>query len=80
MLNYYQTEKLSKVFSIGLGDGRNDIEMLELVDYSIVIKSHKGTHLDLNKVELVYKSESKGPQGWNEEVLRFLENYSLLKR
>ena len=70
--------KSKDILTVALGDGRNDKEMLELVDYSIVIKSHNGTYLALDKEELVFKSKYEGPKGWNEEIIRFLKSYSLL--
>jgi mannosyl-3-phosphoglycerate phosphatase len=51
--------------SIGLGDGYNDIPMLENVDFPVLIKRPDGTHIEFKKAT---KSGLIGPEGWNEVV------------
>lgn len=55
--------------SIALGDGENDIVMLESVDVPIVIKNHKGGYLNCD-IKNIQKSTYKGSKGWNEMVLK----------
>lgn len=58
-----------KIKSLALGDGENDIVMLENVDIPIVIKNHKGEYLDCD-IKNIQKSSYKGSKGWNEMVLK----------
>jgi len=57
-------EKLynQKINSIGLGDGENDIKMLEVVDIPIVIKNHNEQYLDIN-IPNLQKSNYQGSSG-----------------
>ncbi len=55
--------------SIALGDGENDIKMLEVVDTPIVIKNHNDEYLSLNLPNL-QKSTYQGSLGWNEMILK----------
>jgi len=62
-------EKLFKtnLKSIGLGDGNNDIPLLESVTTPIAIQNHHGKYIEVNKVQ---KSSYKGAKGWNEMILK----------
>ena len=64
-------EKLynDRIRSIALGDGQNDIPMLENVDVPIVIKNHAGeyTRTDIKNVQY---STHQGSLGFNEMVLK----------
>ena len=64
-------EKLynSKINSIALGDGQNDITMLKGVDTPIVIKNYNDEYLDL-AVPNLQKSTHQGSLGWNEMILQ----------
>ena len=64
-------EKLyaQKIGSIALGDGENDIKMLEVVDTPIVIKNHNEQYLDID-VPNLQKSSYQGSLGWNEMILK----------
>ena len=55
--------------SIALGDGENDIKMLEVVDTPIVIKNHNDEYLSLDLPNL-QKSTYQGSLGWNEMILK----------
>lgn len=58
-----------KVRSIGLGDGQNDVPLLNSVDVPIAIQNHEGKYLSLSNSEL-QKSSFKGAKGWNEMVVK----------
>lgn len=58
-----------KVYSIGLGDGQNDIAMFENVDLAIIIKNHKNEYVSYDGKN-VQKSTFKGAKGWNEMVIK----------
>ena len=62
--------------SIGLGDGGNDLGMLNLVDQAVVIKPKTGTSplvVD-NPNSLI--TDVSGPAGWNRAMLQLLEDYA----
>lgn len=62
-------EKLYKtsIRSIGLGDGDNDIPLLQNVTIPIAIQNHKGEYIDLEGIQ---KSDFKGAKGWNQMILK----------
>lgn len=64
-------EKLynAKIDSIALGDGENDIKMLEVVDIPIAIKNNNDEYLSLDILNL-QKSTYQGSSGWNEMILK----------
>lgn len=59
----------TKITSIGLGDGQNDIALLKNVTIPIAIQNHEGKYIDANIKEL-QKSSYKGAKGWNEMILK----------
>ncbi|MFV1921416.1 MAG: HAD-IIB family hydrolase [Methylotenera sp.] len=62
----------NQILSIGLGDSPNDIPMLEAVDIAIVIKSGRTSEMQLTNANTIF-SQLEGPAGWNDEMLRLLE-------
>ncbi|MDT0594313.1 HAD-IIB family hydrolase [Glaciecola petra] len=52
--------------SIALGDGNNDIAMLEAADVSVRITSPVNPPPILQKTKLVYTSPVDGPKGWSQ--------------
>ncbi len=60
-----------KISSIALGDGENDISMLENVNIPIIIKNHKGEYLDCD-IKNIKKSTFQGSKGWNEMLTKVL--------
>lgn len=59
----------TNIKSIALGDGENDIEMLQNVDIPIAIKNHTGKYLSLD-LDTLQKSTNQGSAGFNEMVLK----------
>ncbi len=71
LLNCYQIPGNEKIFTIGLGNSPNDIEMLEVVDYPIIIPGKNGIHQGLkNKGWKV--APATGCLGWAEVIRKFL--------
>ncbi|MCT4714450.1 mannosyl-3-phosphoglycerate phosphatase-related protein [Enterobacteriaceae bacterium H18W14] len=60
--------------TIGLGDGPNDAQLLDNVDYAVVVKgySRKPVILRNDNPERVYHSLSYGPEGWKEGLDHFI--------
>ena len=56
--------------TVSIGDNHNDLSMLEMTDYSCVIKSKK---LSLKKTKNNYYSKQIAPNGWRESLLHILK-------
>ena len=59
--------------TIALGDGRNDIPMLEQADIAVTIPSASGTRLNLQTSRHIIRPEHPGPQGWADAMRQILE-------
>lgn len=60
------------VLTIGLGDSPNDFCFLELVDRAVLVGAEEKV-LDLPEgIRDAYRTESRGPRGWNQAVLKIL--------
>ena len=58
-----------KINSIALGDGENDIVMLENVNVPILMKNHRDEFIECD-IKNIQKSTCQGSKGWNEMVLK----------
>lgn len=56
---------------IALGDGENDVAMLESADYPVLVKSPVNPFPEV-KHDNVLRTDAEGPTGWNEAVLSLL--------
>jgi mannosyl-3-phosphoglycerate phosphatase len=63
---YQRQHKELSLITISLGDGNNDIAMLEAADIAIRIASPVHEPPKLSKTERVYTSTEYGPRGWAE--------------
>lgn len=61
---------------ISLGDGGNDIDMLEASDYAIAIKSPVSEFPKFTHAHPIYSKEC-GPSGWNDEMNQLLNELNL---
>jgi mannosyl-3-phosphoglycerate phosphatase len=61
------------ITTIGLGDSLNDLPMLKIVDYPVLVKKPDGSHDPDMELENLIRSPGKGPVGWNFTVLELLE-------
>jgi mannosyl-3-phosphoglycerate phosphatase len=59
------------VKTFGIGDSRNDIPMLNAVDQPAVVRTKKGTWLEISLPNL-YRAQGEGPRGWAEIVARVI--------
>jgi len=59
-----------ETITVGLGDGPNDISLLEVVDVPIIIPARHGRGLDEGAGMTV--AAHPGPRGWNQAVLHLL--------
>jgi len=67
LLARYQALRGLRPLSLALGDGPNDIPMLEAVDQAVVIRGCHGLPVSPRQPAL-YRSEARGPAGWAEGV------------
>lgn len=70
LIEAYQA-KYGEVRSVGIGDSRNDLEMLEAVQFPYLVKRPDNTWANID-VENICKASAIGPDGWTlmaEEVL-----------
>ena len=61
-------KKSKGYLSVSLGDSHNDLSMLEITDYSCIIKTKKKKKLDLKKKKKLYHSKCLAPEGWSESI------------
>ena len=71
LANEYQKQNTTKVNTIALGDGKNDVAMLEAAHVPIRILSPVNPPPAVKKEE-VYTSTLTGPEGWNEMLTQLL--------
>jgi len=67
----YQNQ-LGHPTTVALGDSLNDLPMLEVVDYPILVKKHDGSHDPAVKLDNLTITRSSGPSGWCETLLELL--------
>lgn len=69
--------KFRKIVTVALGDGPNDIPMLQTVDYPVVVQKTDGSIDARMKGFGFAESDAPGPIGWNEAVLQVIEKMSV---
>lgn len=60
------------VTSIGLGDGYNDLPMLQAVNRPVLVRHEDGSFDARIDIPGLLKTQLPGPAGWNETLLRLL--------
>lgn len=65
-----------EVKTIALGDGENDVEMLQAADFPVVVRSPVHAPINIPNREKVLVTEGLGPVGWNQAVLSILTKFS----
>ena len=68
--NILENDYQNQFISIALGDGENDISMIDESDIKILIRNNNG---HLQKPGWIL-SKMCGPSGWNQEILKVLKN------
>jgi mannosyl-3-phosphoglycerate phosphatase len=69
--NIYERNWRTRVTTIGLGDGLNDIPMLQHVDIPVLIPKRDGTYVDFSAPGLI-RAPFAGSRGWNEVMSSLL--------
>lgn len=68
----YQRQSAVTATSIALGDGKNDIAMMEAADIAVRIASPTHEPPPVDKKDNVYTSTQLGPEGWTEMLTQLL--------
>jgi mannosyl-3-phosphoglycerate phosphatase family protein len=68
----YQAE-YGKLMTIGLGDGLNDLPLLNEVDHPVLIQKEDGSYDPRIELPGLMKAKGIGPAGWNRAVLELLK-------
>jgi mannosyl-3-phosphoglycerate phosphatase len=63
--------------TVALGDSLNDLPMLEVVDYPVLVKKHDGSHDPAVKLDNLIVTRSRGPSGWCEALLELLASLGI---
>ena len=75
LVNEYKKYCDADIISIALGDSPNDFKMLNSADHGIYIPNPVAP-ISKNKIhENIIYAQSEGPEGWNDSLLRLLEDY-----
>lgn len=77
ILKKLYTKQNRRIITAALGDSPNDIEMLERVDYPIIVQKDDGRYDRRITLEKVIKAEGAGPEGWNKAVMKLLKVHGL---
>ncbi|MBT0587143.1 HAD-IIB family hydrolase [Alteromonas sp. SM 2104] len=70
---YQRTRFAGKLLkSIALGDGKNDIAMLEVADYAVRIKSPVHAPPTLQRAQHLITTQRCGPEGWHDALTQLI--------
>ena len=72
LADYYHQAWQQPVETMALGDGNNDVPLLEASDYPVIIRSPVNP-APVVKHKKVFITQENGPVGWNRAVLDWLE-------
>jgi mannosyl-3-phosphoglycerate phosphatase len=68
----YRNNRGAPCYTVGLGDGPNDVPMLEVVDRAVLIPNPGGRPVELQRHDVSWASEP-GSSGWGQAVLAAIE-------
>lgn len=78
LLEQFQQQQITPILSIALGDGKNDIPMLEEAAEAILIRSPAHPFPDIPKQTHIIKTDHYGPHGWAEGIKKVLTRHSYI--
>ena len=65
----------SEFITIGLGDGSNDLPMLEAVDYPVLVMSDHGHAPKCSHIKNLITTDAPGPVGWNQAIIKLVHQF-----
>ncbi|MBI3995908.1 MAG: mannosyl-3-phosphoglycerate phosphatase [Nitrospirae bacterium] len=68
-------QKFGKLSTVALGDSPNDLPMLAVVNYPILVRRPDGRHDETMRLPHLVHADGIGPVGWNSAVLKLLNDY-----
>lgn len=66
---YRQCSPGDNWLTMGLGDGENDLKMLENVDYPVLVKNTETVQPDVSHIDNITTTTDTGSKAWNQAVL-----------
>lgn len=75
LLEKFQLQQITPILSIALGDGKNDIPMLEEAAEAILIRSPIHPFPNIPKQTHIIKTDHYGPHGWAEGIKKVLTRH-----
>ncbi len=78
---YRQKNHNQQIVCIALGDSQNDVAMLSIADYAVVIRSpaHEFPVIESKDGQQIYYTNNEGPKGWKEGVCHVLAELGINK-
>ena len=67
-------KKFKRIKTIALGNSQNDLKMLEVVDYPVLVQKPNGNYDPSVKCDNLILAPGIGPIGWNAAVLELLDD------
>lgn len=59
---------------IGIGDSPNDLEMLQEVDWPVLVKKPNHYYADIDPIQNLLHTQGIGPVGWQEAIFKILKS------
>lgn len=72
LVDRYHLLKGQRPLTLGLGDGPNDVPMLESVDRAVLIRGEHDVPISVAETVQLYTTTQKGPAGWSEGLDHWL--------
>lgn len=70
LLEYYrQSDPEDNWITLGLGDGENDLRMLENVDYPVLVTNNEAKQPDVSHISNIIRTAGTGSKAWNQAVI-----------
>ncbi len=73
LIQMFKKEFYTSLITIGLGDSKNDYEMLKAVQFPIIIRKKDGNFVHLEGLGNTYITDNAGPAGWSEAIFKFVK-------
>lgn len=76
LLSQYQRQAVARqLVSVALGDSQNDVAMLSIADYAVLIRSpvHEFPSVPRDPQRHIYHTQETGPRGWREGIIYVLK-------